>query len=289
MKLLTRLINGGQSIDPDGRLGLLTKVLIIAILLSTVVFKVVLTDSYGPTGLPLVDSSYNFDSVKKPLGKINLNRVSEIQKNNLEDLILSSLDLELQKRLRPHLRDTLEISQKYQLDPYWVLAVMWTESHFVNTAKSNKNAHGLMQILPSTAQGLFPEESVDNELLLEPTKNIEAGVLYLKKLLNLYSYNYQIATVAYNQGPGNIKIKGRSVMINNPYLKKVTFAYRALTVNTNKYINKGSPSFEKDFMGQNNWIKKYLEKTLSFFPKDISEKIVYSPVRKEKKSISNLL
>jgi hypothetical protein len=293
MKILTQLISRGQSIAPEGKV--LIRVLAIGLILfmvfPAVIQKVLLSEleplnnlirvQYGPSTkyLPSTDSSYNFFSVKNSFGKNNLQRIGEIHKNNLEDLILSSLDLELRKRLRPHLSETLEISQKYEMDPYWVLAVMWTESHYVHSVKSNKNAHGLMQVLPSTAETLFRNENGE-KLLLEPSKNIEVGVVYLKQLLNLYSNNYQVATVAYNQGPGNVKKKGKKVMVNNQYLQKVRNAYKVLTGNTNTYFSKLSLPYEQSFIARNHWMEKYFKRIFSVFPKIKSQRLVYSPVKK---------
>lgn len=296
MKLLTQLISRGQSIAPEGRalIRILALCLILFMVLPALVKKVLLTDvsplkdimytTYGPSPeyLPSTDSSYNFFSVKNSFGKVDLERVGEIHKNNLEDLILSSLDLELRKRLRPHLSETLEISQKYKLDPYWVLAIMWTESHYVHSARSNKNAHGLMQVLPSTAKTLYEDDSVE-EILSDPSKNIEVGALYLRRLLDLYSNNYQVATVAYNQGPGNIKKKGKKVMVNNQYLLKVRSAYKVLTVKTNDYFSKVSPPFEKSFIARNDWMKKYIKRIISIFPKASNQRLVYSPIKTDKK------
>lgn len=293
MKLLTQLITRGQSIAPEGKvlIRILAIGLIAFMVFPALVQKVILSEveplnnlmhvQYGPSPqyLPSTDSSYNFFSVKNSFGKNNLERISEIHKNNLEDLILSSLDLELRKRLRPHLSETLEISERYGMDPYWVLAVMWTESHYVHSVKSNKNAHGLMQVLPSTAETLFKSENGE-ALLLKPSNNIKVGVIYLKQLLNLYSNNYQMATVAYNQGPGNIKKKGKKVMVNNQYLIKVRNAYKVLTVNTNQFFSNRSLPYEQSFIARNYWMQKYFRRIFSVFPKVKTQRLVYSPVKK---------
>jgi hypothetical protein len=296
MKIMTQYINLGRRIHPEGRV--LARVLMISVIILVLfpafVKSVLVSDldplnniihtPYGPpiNYLPLTDSSYNFMAVKKSFGKVNLIRVGEIRKNKLEDLILSSLDLELRKRLRPHLTETLEISQKYGLDPYWVLAVMWTESHYVHSVKSHKNAHGLMQVLPSTAETLIHGE--DGEMvLLDPSMNIEVGALYLRKLLDLYGNNSQIATVAYNQGPGNIKKKGQRLMINNQYLNKVNSAYKILTLKTNDYFKMVDPPYEKSFIARNHWMKKYYDRIFSIFPKDLNQKLVYASPKKYKK------
>ncbi len=43
-------------------------------------------------------------------------------------------------------------SKEYNLDPYFVMAVMKAESNFDEDAKSNKDARGLMQITTSTGK-----------------------------------------------------------------------------------------------------------------------------------------
>ncbi len=295
MKFMTQTIIKRRNLPSDAMV--LARILIISAII-LVVFpalakRLVLADlehplknliqtPYGPQlkNLPFTDSSYDFANVKRPFGRVNLERVGEIKKHKLEDLILSSLDLELRKRLRPHLTDALEISEKYELDPYWVLAIMWTESHYVHSVKSNKNAHGLMQVLPSTAKTLT---NIQGDIL-EPSTNIEMGAHYLRKLLDIYSNNYQVATVAYNQGPGNVKKKGKKVLLNNQYLIKVRNAYMVLTVKTNDYFKKLSPPFEKSFIERNHWVKKYFEKVFSVLPKTNTPKLVYSNFKKDRKS-----
>lgn len=299
MKILTHIITRGQNIAPEGKV--LIRVLAIGLILfmvvPAVVQKLLLSEieplsnlihvPYGPSAkfLPSTDSSYNFFPVKNSFGKNNLERIGEIHKNNLENLILSSLDLELRKRLRPHLTETLEISEKYGMDPYWVLAIMWTESHYVHTVKSHKDAQGLMQVLPSTAKTLIKIEN--REELLKPSKNIEVGVLYLKQLLNIYSNDYRVATVAYNQGPGNVKKKGKKVMVNNQYLIKVKNAYKVLTVNTNDFFSKKPIPYEQSFIARNHWMKKYFKRIFSAFPKAAPQRLVYSSPLKKAKTISD--
>lgn len=44
------------------------------------------------------------------------------------------------------------LAPRYKLDPNLVLAVVETESDFNPKAESNKNAQGLMQLIPATAE-----------------------------------------------------------------------------------------------------------------------------------------
>ena len=56
----------------------------------------------------------------------------------------------IQKKVKKVIRPVLILCEKHQLDPFWVLSVMWTESHFKHEALSKKGASGLMQLMPQT-------------------------------------------------------------------------------------------------------------------------------------------
>ncbi len=107
-------------------------------------------------------------------------------------------------------------SKKGELDPYWMLSMMYTESRFDTNAISKKGARGLMQLIPSTAK-IY---GVSKEQLHEPSKNIEAGFKYYIYLKNKYG-DRKIATIAYNQGQGNVN-RGT---YNTKYYKKVKSVY----------------------------------------------------------------
>ncbi len=112
------------------------------------------------------------------------------------------------KELQPKITDseaekiaklTIELSSEYDLDPYWMLSMMYVESRFKNDVISSEGARGLMQIMPSTAK-LY---GVEKEELFNPDTNINTGFQYYRYLLDLYD-SQKMATVAYNQGPGNV-------------------------------------------------------------------------------------
>ncbi len=89
-----------------------------------------------------------------------------------------------------------------QLDPLLVLALMRQESMFDPAARSHANARGLMQLLPSTAEGiarrLDRRSPVDH--LYEPETNIALGVAHLERLLHTYRGDQLKALAAYNGG-----------------------------------------------------------------------------------------
>ena len=93
-------------------------------------------------------------------------------------------------------------ADKYGLPRGLVRSVMSAESGFQSQAVSPKGAVGLMQLMPSTAQTL----GVDAH---DPAQNADAGVRYLRQLLEKYHGALYHALAAYNAGPAAVdKHKG---------------------------------------------------------------------------------
>ena len=91
-------------------------------------------------------------------------------------------------------------AQDKGLDPYLILSIMRQESVFDPEVVSPAQAHGLMQLLPSTASrvsGITPESALP---LFDPTFNIQTGSAYLRQLLDRYRENFVLAIAAYNSG-----------------------------------------------------------------------------------------
>ena len=104
--------------------------------------------------------------------------------------------------------EVLEYSQKYNLDPYLVFAVINAESGFDKHATSSKNARGLMQITESTAKEVNEStqstDEINDTTIYDVDVNIEIGCNYLASLISRYNGNYYLAICAYNAGIGNV-------------------------------------------------------------------------------------
>jgi soluble lytic murein transglycosylase-like protein len=91
-----------------------------------------------------------------------------------------------------------EASERHNVDPALVRAVIETESNWNSSAISRKGAVGLMQLMPTTAQRFGATE------FYSPQQNVDAGVKYLKTLLERYNGNLDLALAAYNAGEGAV-------------------------------------------------------------------------------------
>lgn len=96
----------------------------------------------------------------------------------------------------------LRESAKNELPPELVAAVVKTESDFRPKLVSNKNAHGLMQIIPSTGQLMGARD------LFNPHDNIRTGTKYLRYLYDRYEGDRTMTLAAYNAGLGNVEKYG---------------------------------------------------------------------------------
>lgn len=110
-------------------------------------------------------------------------------------------------KLLKYVRWVVQYSKDTDIDSVWILAMMWQESRMLEESVSSHGAIGLLQILPSTAKSY----GVSQQELHQPETNIRTSILYLEYLLDKYDGNLRTATIAYNQGEGNVaKGKARS-------------------------------------------------------------------------------
>ncbi len=116
----------------------------------------------------------------------------------------------------PHIT---RIAAQHGVDPYLVHAVISAESAFNPNAVSPAGAMGLMQLMPATAERF----GVSNAF--EPIANINAGVRYLRWLLNHFNNDVQLALAGYNAGENAVIRHGRQIP---PYAETQTYVPRVL-------------------------------------------------------------
>jgi soluble lytic murein transglycosylase len=98
-------------------------------------------------------------------------------------------------------------SEKNGLNPYMVASLIRQETEFNPGAVSNKNAYGLMQLLPSVGKSMAKEAGIKHfrtDDLLNPATNIRLGTLYLRRTLNKFGGHPEYAFAAYNAGDDRV-------------------------------------------------------------------------------------
>jgi len=91
------------------------------------------------------------------------------------------------------------IAPVYSIDPELVMAVIQAESGFNPSALSPKNAQGLMQLIPATAERFGVKD------IWDPEQNIRGGTAYLHWLLRHFSGKVEWALAAYNAGERTVE------------------------------------------------------------------------------------
>ncbi|MTW14342.1 transglycosylase SLT domain-containing protein [Pseudoduganella eburnea] len=98
---------------------------------------------------------------------------------------------EAAQRVRPLVE---KLAPAFDLDPELVMAIIAVESGFNPQSVSNRNARGLMQLIPATAQRFNVRDSFN------PEQNIRGGMAYLRWLLANFRGDVSLVAAAYNAG-----------------------------------------------------------------------------------------
>ncbi|WP_291993141.1 transglycosylase SLT domain-containing protein [Candidatus Accumulibacter sp. ACC003] len=91
-----------------------------------------------------------------------------------------------------------QLAPEYGVSPRLALAVIRAESNFNSQALSNKNAQGLMQLIPDTSARF----NVKNPF--NPEQNLRGGLAYLRWLLAYFEGDVSLVAAAYNAGEGAV-------------------------------------------------------------------------------------
>ncbi len=137
-------------------------------------------------------------------------------------------------------QEIITTANYYGLDPNLLFEIIKQESGFNPKATSNKNARGLMQMIPSTAKRFGVRDAYD------PRDNLHGGCRYFVWLLRRYNGRLDLALAGYNAGEGAVQKYGNRVP---PYQETQNYV-RSIT---SKYISrlKTRPVVSKRYVANN--------------------------------------
>lgn len=117
-------------------------------------------------------------------------------------------------------------SIKYRIDPLLIYAQMHQESGFKLKATSYKGARGLMQLMPGTAIRFGVTD------IYNPKQNIDAGVKYMRWLMDKFGGDVSLALAGYNAGEGAVMKYGNQIppyRETQEYVRRIGSRYNSIT------------------------------------------------------------
>src|SRR4051794_25569155 len=104
--------------------------------------------------------------------------------------------------------DIQSVAAAHGVSPSLAAAIAWQESGFNNGMVSSANARGVMQVMPGTWD--FVENNLAGRRLdaNSAKDNVDAGVLYLRHLLDETGGDESAAIAGYYQGLGSVRSRG---------------------------------------------------------------------------------
>ena len=117
-------------------------------------------------------------------------------------------------------------SARYRIDPLLIYAQMHQESGFKLKATSYKGARGLMQLMPATAIRFGVTD------IYNPKQNIDAGVKYMRWLLDKFGGSVELALAGYNAGEGAVMKYGNNIppyRETQEYVRRIGARYNQIT------------------------------------------------------------
>lgn len=115
------------------------------------------------------------------------------------------------------------LAPRFAVDPRLALAIVRSESNFEARALSPRNAQGLMQLIPETAERFGVRD------VWSPEQNARGGLAYLRWLLDRFGGDVTLASAAYNAGEGSVLQHGGvpPYAETREYVRRILAFYRS--------------------------------------------------------------
>lgn len=175
---------------------------------------------FSQLNIPEIDEDARQDQARELLGSYY--RGSSAQRlegeQYLNFLVYKRISQAMNKKYENKIPELTQVliseSQKHELDPIFVLAVIQTESSFNPLAKGTSGEIGLMQILPKTAEWIAKKYKIPwhgEKSLNDPATNVRLGITYFSHLRSTFESKAYHYLPAYNMGPTNVRRIDRSI------------------------------------------------------------------------------
>ena len=115
------------------------------------------------------------------------------------------------------------LAPRFSIDPRLALAIVRSESNFEAQALSPRNAQGLMQLIPETAERFGVRDAWN------PEQNVRGGLAYLRWLLERFEGDVALVSAAYNAGERTVQQYGGvpPYAETREYVRRILSFYRA--------------------------------------------------------------
>ncbi len=158
-----------------------------------------------------------------------------------DDLLPPELMLDMDnEKVRKMVELIQKLAPEYGVKPLLALAIARTESNFNPGAVSEKNAQGLMQLIPDTSVRFNVRKPFD------PEQNIRGGLAYLRWLLAYFQGDVELVAAAYNSGEGSVN-RYRGIPPypeTRDYVKRILTFFRRSAHPYDETITAPSPEIE---------------------------------------------